>query len=604
MTTPHAVVGFDVCGPLPEPGVTVLEASAGTGKTFTIAALAARYVAEGIPLHQLLVVTFTRMATGELRDRVRERLVTAEQGLLRLAAGEPVPADDQILALLATGTAAEVEIRRRRLTAALADYDAATITTTHGFCQDVLGGLGFAGDVERDLVVLEDQRDLLEEVVDDLYVRKFHGAGTPPALKRADAIRVADAAVSNPVAPIEPSPAWAPGEAGTGLHRRLAIRVREEMERRKRLAGVLTYDDLLIRLRQALEDPVHGPRVQARLRGRYQVALVDEFQDTDPVQWDILRLAFGDRGATLVLIGDPKQAIYAFRGADVYAYLAAARVAATQATLEINWRSDQGLIDAYDALLRDARLGHEGIAYRPVRAATANQEPRLVGAPVPAPLRFRVLHRDDGFVHITPKMQLAQAAHSRLLIAQDLADDLVRLLSSGARVQHRHGDGSPAGDEEVRPGHVAVLVRTNRQANLVRGALAAVGVTAVINGAGSVFATPVAREWLRLLEALERPTSTSRARSAALTAFLGWTAEQVAAAGDDEWEAVHLTLNRWAAVLRRHGVASLLELISAAESLPARLLARAGGERDLTDLRHIGQLLHSAATEEALGMTA
>jgi len=597
-----AVAAFDVCGPLPAPGITVLEASAGTGKTFTIAALAARYVAGGIPLHELLVVTFTRMATGELRDRVRERLVSAEQGLRRAAAGEAPPEDDDVVRLLAAGTPAEVEERRRRLSAALADYDAATITTTHGFCQDVLGGLGFAGDVEREIVVLEDQRDLVAEVVDDLYVRKFHAAERPGTLSRADALRVADAAVTNPVAPIEPRSADRTTPAG--MHRSLADAVRKEMERRKRRAGVLTYDDLLIRLRAALEDPVHGPRVRARLQRRYRVALVDEFQDTDPVQWDILRLAFADSGATLVLIGDPKQAIYAFRGADVYAYLAAAEVADTQATLAINWRSDQGLIDAYDALLRGARLGHEGITYRPVRAAAANQAPRLVGAPVAAPLRMRVLHREDGLVTITPQKGLAQAAHSRALIARDLADDLVALLSSGARVERRHRDGSPDGDGPVRPGHVAVLVRTNRQANLVREALAAVGVTAVINGAGSVFATPVAREWLRLLEALERPTSASRARSVALTAFLGWSAQQVAAAGDDAWEAAHFMLNRWAGVLRRHGVASLLELISATEGLPARLLRRAGGERDLTDLRHVGQLLHTAATGEGLGTTA
>ncbi len=596
------VVDFDVCGPLPAPGVTVLEASAGTGKTFTIAALAARYVAEGIPLHELLVVTFTRMATGELRDRVRERLVSAEQGLLRMLAGEPTPADDDVLCLLARGTPAEVEERRRRLAAALADYDAATITTTHGFCQDVLGGLGFAGDVERGILVLEDQRDLVAEVVDDLYVRKFHAADRPGPLSRADALRVAEAAVNNPVAPIEPKAA--PRTTPAGMHRSLADAVRKEMERRKRQAGVLTYDDLLIRLKEAIEDPVNGARVQARLRGRYRVVLVDEFQDTDPVQWDILRLGFGGSDATLVLIGDPKQAIYAFRGADVYAYLAAAEVAGARATLAVNWRSDQGLIDAYDALLRGARLGHEGITYKRVQAAAANQAPRLRGAPVAAPLRLRVLHREDGLVTITPQKGLAQAAHSRALIAQDLADDLVRLLSSGARVERRHRDGSPAGDNEIRPGHVAVLVRTNRQANLVRGALAAVGITAVINGAGSVFATPIAREWLRLLEALERPAAVSRARSCALTAFLGWTAASVAAAGDDDWETIHFTLNRWAGVLRRHGVASLLEFVSASEGLPARLLARAGGERDLTDLRHVGQLLHAAATNEGLGMTA
>ena len=133
----------------------------------------------------------------------------------------------------------------------------------------------------------------------------------------------------------------------------------------------MTYDDLLTRLDATLDGP-GGEDVARRLRERYRVVLVDEFQDTDPVQWDIMRRAFGG-GGTLVLIGDPKQAIYAFRGADVYAYLEAARQAATQATLEVNWRSDQGLIDAYDALFGGARLGHEGIVYRQVRAAEANQ---------------------------------------------------------------------------------------------------------------------------------------------------------------------------------------------------------------------------------------
>ena len=112
------------------------------------------------------------------------------------------------------------------------------------------------------------------------------------------------------------------------------------------------------------------------------MVLVDEFQDTDPAQWDIMRCAFADTGVTLVLIADPKQAIYAFRGADVYAYLEAARSAGDRATLGVNWRSDQGLIDAHDALLAGVKLGHEGIAYRQVRSAPAHRAPRLSGAPV------------------------------------------------------------------------------------------------------------------------------------------------------------------------------------------------------------------------------
>src|SRR4051812_29245478 len=179
---------FDLCGQLPS-GVTLLEASAGTGKTFAIAGLVARLVADGVPPAQLLVVTFTRMATGELRERVRDRLVTAELGLERALAGVRPAADDRVLALLAEGDAAAVDVRRRRLAEAVAGFDAATIATTHGFCRHVLAGLGIAGDVEREVTFVEDLSDLIEEVVDDLYVRRFHKHGRPP-FGRAEALRI------------------------------------------------------------------------------------------------------------------------------------------------------------------------------------------------------------------------------------------------------------------------------------------------------------------------------------------------------------------------------------------------------------------------------
>jgi exodeoxyribonuclease V beta subunit len=301
------------------------------------------------------------------------------------------------------------------------------------------------------------------------------------------------------------------------------------------------------------------------------------------------------------LIGDPKQAIYAFRGADVYAYLDAAAAAETRATLGVNWRSDQGLIDAFDALLTGVKLGHEGIVYRQVRAAEANQAPRLIGAPRPAPLRIRVVPR--AAVDRTPK-GFARKASAREHIACDVAAEVVSLLASSARIETRAEDGSMVGSERVRPGHVAVLVPWNRTAALVRQALADAGVPAVINGAGSVFTTEPAREWLQLLEAIERPASPTRAHSAALTCFLGWSAEEVAAADDDAWEDVHTKLHDWARVLRERGVATLTERISLAEGLPRRVLALVDGERRLTDLRHVSQLLHTAASTEQLGTTA
>ena len=598
MTAAADQPAFDVCGALPT-GVTVLEASAGTGKTFTIAGLAARYVAEGVPLDELLVVTFTRMATAELRDRVRERLVSAEHGLDRVLAGEAADAHDDVLRLLAAGPRDDIERRRRNLAAAVADFDSATIVTTHGFCQEVLGGLGIAGDLEPGVTFVEDLGDLVDQVVDDLYVRAFHTTEDVP-FSRGEALRIAREAVRNPDAPLEPAHA----ASGTAPARRrgLAEAVRGELDLRKRRLGVMTYDDLLTRLDAALHGE-GGDAVAERLRRRYRVVLVDEFQDTDPIQWRIMRRAFGDGATTLVLIGDPKQAIYAFRGADVFAYLDAARTAGTRETLGVNWRSDQGLLDAYDALFGAARLGHPGIVYRRARAAGANVAPRLSGAPHAAALRVRVVRRDTPGVGSTFN-GFVPADAARAHIADDLAGDVVRLLDADARIDDRREDGSVRAQRLVRPGDIAVLVRRNLDAELVRGALARAGVPAVLNGAGSVFDTPAAAEWLRLLEALERPTSPTRARGAALTPFLGWTAERVAGAGEDAWEDVHGRLHRWAHVLRDRGVAAMTERIMLGERVPARILAVGDGERRLTDLRHVGELLHGAAMEDGLGISA
>ena len=292
-----------------------------------------------------------------------------------------------------------MELRRTRLERALSDFDAATIATTHGFCQEVLSGLGLQGDMEEGATVVEDISDLLAEVVDDLYVRRFHRQGNPQ-FPRAEALAIARLAVANPVAPIEPREAGE--ETIAAMRVRLAEAAREELEARKRRLGILTYDDLLTRLEGALTGPA-GPENAQRLRERYRVVLVDEFQDTDPVQWAIMREAFGGGDTTLVLIGDPKQAIYAFRGADVYAYLDAARAAGDQRDAgDVNWRSDQRLLDAYDALFAGAQLGHPGIGYRTVRAAPPNHDARLAGAPECAPLRVRVLPRDDPAVPLTP----------------------------------------------------------------------------------------------------------------------------------------------------------------------------------------------------------
>ena len=207
---------FDLKGPLPS-GVTVLEASAGTGKTYTIAALTARFIAEGAAsLDQLLLVTFTRAATSELRERVRERLVVTEAQLARVAAGALPTHIDEVIDHLAGDRVEVVRERQERLADAIANFDAATIETTHGFCQKVLDGLGTLAESDPTVSFVDNVDDLAREVVDDLYVRRFYRDHDGLTMSRPEAEQVARVAIDNPLAPIyplDPRPGSTPGDA-------------------------------------------------------------------------------------------------------------------------------------------------------------------------------------------------------------------------------------------------------------------------------------------------------------------------------------------------------------------------------------------------------
>ncbi len=579
---------FDLCGPLPA-GTTVLQASAGTGKTFTIAALAARYLAEGLArVDELMLVTFGRAATVELRERVRERLVESTSALARPEQARA--SDDEVTRHLATGTDEQVDVRRARLAHALANFDAATIATTHGFCHQMLGRLGIAADVDPDVAFTESISDVVSEVANDLYVRAYAAPGSPaPPFGFPVAARVAAVSVADRQARLEPRDAAPDSEAD--VRRRLAERVREEVERRKRTLRVMDYDDLLVHLRDALLDAETGADACARVRGRYRVVLVDEFQDTDPVQWQILEAAFhGHR--TLVLIGDPKQAIYAFRGADVATYLLATGSARTRSTLGTNWRSDAPLVEALGHLLGDVALGDHRIRVHRVEAAHDGQ--RLSGVPVSAPLRIRVVGR-DGLP--TGRGDLLSVKDVRPFVARDTAADIVRLLGSGALLHQ------PDGPRPLRPADVAVLVQRNDDGATVRDCLEAVGVPVVLTGTSSVFLSQAADDWLTLLSALEQPQRPGLARAAVLTSFVGWTADRLATVDDLVFDDLAARLHTWADVLAGRGVAALFEVI-AGDGLLERVLGTEHGERFLTDLRHIGQSLHAAATEGQLGVAS
>ncbi|MDV8058039.1 MULTISPECIES: UvrD-helicase domain-containing protein [unclassified Rhodococcus (in: high G+C Gram-positive bacteria)] len=583
-----AARGFDLLGPMPT-GTTVLEASAGTGKTYAIVGLAARYIAEGIAeISDLLLVTFSRAATQELRDRTRSRFASIARDL-----ADPDTARasrDPLVAFLAAVDDAEVDRRRRRLRRALSDFDAGTIVTTHSFCQRMLDGLGIAGEREPESTFVESVSDLLEQVVDDLYLQMFSGDDEAPAFSRRDAQQLALSAVGDQQSILYPDTEDSDDDnREPALRVRFAREARREIERRKRLLGVRDYNDLLGLLHSVLSDPVHGEAACARVRDRFRVVLIDEFQDTDPMQWDILRRAFHG-STTLILVGDPKQAIYAFRGAEVLSYLDAVQTADHLYELTANWRSDSGLLDALHHLYGGAALGHDDIVVHPVEAR--NPLSRMVGHP---PLRLRFLPR-TGAGPLRQGFPAVDRLRSR--VAADVAADIVELLSGHAELER------PDGHRAIEPRDIAVLTRTTKQVALIRDALDAVGVPSVVSSSTSVFGTESARHWLWLLQAIEQPHRTDRVRLAALTPLLGWTAAQLDSGAEDALSQVSSRLREYSVLFDEAGFAAVFERVSAQSGLDARLLAVEAGERTMTDLRHIAQLLNRAAVSESYGITA
>ncbi|MCO5317526.1 MAG: UvrD-helicase domain-containing protein [Microthrixaceae bacterium] len=586
-------VPLDLAGPLPRGRLSVA-ASAGTGKTHALSTLAARYVVEAdIPVHKLLVVTFTRAAAAELKDRVRARLVELATAL-ETAADDPgwMP-DDPVLARVCADDHAS---RLRRARAALTEFDSATISTIHGFAQQVLGTLGSAVRTDPDAVLVDDTAALVTQVATDLLVAEAtRGTEGLPSLE--ELTRATHLALTNHASRLHPCPG-AP-EAGrddeatvSALRLRgLVERVIETIRHRRTAAGTLSFDDLLLHLRDALADNSTGPAARAALRQRFPVALIDEFQDTDPVQWQIFDAAFGGAGtdgSTLVLVGDPKQAIYAFRGADVHTYLDAVE-GMDSAVLGTNWRSDPAVLGANEVLLTGATFGSGSIGFEPVRPAPANADRSmcdLAGDPAPA-LEVRLAVGDAVPRHSRSKHPDAVTKAASAQIQRDVARHVRDLLENTVIPD----DDPRRGNRALRPEDICVLVAANHESAKVRDALLALGIPAVVNRGESVLESPAAEHWHRLLAGVARPQSAARARAAASSWFVGWDAEQIANASDEELAVLQERLRAWGEELDERGVAAFVGLVMTASGVATRVLSAPGGARDMTDLDHLGELL-------------
>lgn len=599
MSTLTQMTSYDPQGPLPT-GTALLEASAGTGKTYTIAALVVRYLAEGVAdVGDLLVVTFSRAATAELRGRVRDRLVDTVTRIRGHLAGEPWPEDaDATDLLLASGSDAAVCERLERLERAIREFDRATIMTTHEFCASMIRGLGVLAPQEPLATMVEDLTPLADEVASDLYAARV-GAGDLPPFEFFDtkksiyeepatgAQSLVRALLVAPDAAVGPTDLAGNGQDEPRERVEFVLEARRELETRKQRQRLYSFADQLERLDRALHDPETGPSAQQRLSRRFPVVLVDEFQDTDPVQWSILKAAFADHGNTLVLIGDPKQSIYKFRGADIATYSVARDAADLPLTLATNYRSDKRVVQAVNALFKGVQVG-DGIGVPPVTAA---HDDLGLDAPADSPyshgLQVRVVEGDqrDWPGEVRPKVDA------------DVVATVRDLLSSHLRFDGR----------DVQRGDIAILVRANDAGESLARRLTKAGIPATFAGTRSVLAltpgdepplvptpensTP-ADAWITLLDALDQPRSPFLQR-AVLTDFFDGTIADLVTADESDLSRWVTALRTWARALSTGGVPALRAALDA-DGFTARLLRRPGGERLVTDHRHIAELLHAA----------
>ncbi|MBW2388319.1 MAG: UvrD-helicase domain-containing protein [Deltaproteobacteria bacterium] len=384
------------------------------------------------------------------------------------------------------------------------------------------------------------------------------------------------------------------------FERELIRTVASQSRARKELKGQQSYDDLLWQVARALEPP-GGRLLAARLRRQYHAALVDEFQDTDRLQYQILRNIWHRDAAipddddpsppALFLIGDPKQAIYAFRGADVYAYLMAKEDAGERCfTLDTNWRSDPSMIEGVNCLFKrsDSPFRLEGIPFEEIepRPGARDRLERSAQSPEKcAALDILFMSRSED----KPMTKVWGIQEIPWRVAADVAE----LIRGAARIEGR----------PVRPDDVAILCKTNRQTEVICRELRRIGIPAAILGSASVFDAPEAGEIERLLDAAAEPGSAGRIRAALATGIFGLTGEELENLASDEeaWEERLLQFRRWHEDWRERGFIHMFHQLFREARVHVRLLGLEDGERRLTNFLHLAELLERAVLADHLG---
>jgi exodeoxyribonuclease V beta subunit len=666
------------------PRHVAIEASAGTGKTYTIEHAVVDFVLRGVKLENLLVVTFTEKATHELRERIRAKLAE----ILRWG-GRPARQPEHFWEIDA--------VARERLERALTGFDQASIFTIHGFCQRVLTenaflarrlfdqeltdsrtafGVAWRHVLRRELATdpalredlgawlesstVEKLEELLHGVHKEraevrprldreafaaalatlatkgafdafraqLEASRIHGGTKKALLLRVDALAAFFAAPERPLSLVRLHASEAlssplrfimerrdkiePVQAARPFLARLAVLdglfvsveaaaaqvflpvVERQLARSKEELGQYDFDDMLVLVERALASGPESALLKERLRQRYHHALIDEFQDTDEVQWNVFRELFvaspGEHG--LWVIGDPKQAIYAFRGADVFAYLGArdalTRGGATLVPLVQNFRSTGRLIEAYNRIF-DQRARppffRDRIRYdAPVECGRPELEATDArGRPV-APVHV---------FHVESPREPLRVDDVRRLVGTRIAREIKRILAGELRF-----NGT---DQPLAANDIFILTRSGWEGPDVARYLRAEGIPFAFYKQDGLFQTAEAGDLLSVLEAVLEPESRPKRFRAWTTPFFGVSLEALARSGDPPGDhALWRRLHAWRALAEKRRYEELFASLVEDTGLVRRELFFAASERQLTNYLHILELLLEAVTRSRL----
>ncbi|MDY6933755.1 MAG: exodeoxyribonuclease V subunit beta [Spirochaetota bacterium] len=693
-------------------GTNLIEASAGTGKTYIIASLFLRLILEKqFMIEDILSVTFTEAATEELRYRIRGRL---REALLALTSNHNIALSDEFLNILITKYRND-ESAIRRLRYALMNFDEASIYTIHGFCQRMLMENAFESGSLFDTELLSRQSELLLEIVDDYWRINFYN--TPSLLAQylilkkyspdyflqvlknrsidpsfeiipdvtapdingigeellkdyerlcvnwssmkleVEGILLHAIALNRKTYRRSSIPAWIEAmddfislgdpmlrfdafnrfttssimratkkDFQNPIHpffdlcehfetsyrslestfdryilcksRELFEYVKDELNKRKSLRNIRTFDDLLVDMHKSIREGYNSELARA-VRSRFKAALVDEFQDTDPIQYDIFTTIFGTDDRILYLIGDPKQAIYRFRGADIFAYIKASSSIRYRYTLNTNWRSEPNLIRAVNTIFSRSKdfvpFIFEDIAFQEVKSSEKESSEFLyINGKHESQLHIWFIDRK----YADKKYGFISKGKAIRLVSRSLAAEISRLLHLGRKGQ------AVIANKAIMPSDIAVLVRKNNQAKIVQDELRSLNIPSVLYGAESIFVSHEAMEMERVLSAIVEYGNERRIKVALTTDIFGFSGNEILAFTEDEtgWEALMNRFSQYNDLWTRYGFVRMFRVLLKGENVRIKLLSYPDGERRITNLLHCSEVLHRGEVENKLSI--